>query len=464
MKSLFRNSGIAVGTLAFLALGAVCGFGCAPAISVAPESLDFAGGETAKTFEIWNGAENGSTLHFDVVADEDWIEVAPAEGTSTGSNDKVSITVSVLPEAFAKTAYTGSVRVSAAGADGTTLSITAHDGTEGEGPAEGAVDGEALPEGEPGPFQITFATSNAEGEGNTLWRVEARDGAEPENFSALLDAIVPLTGPDFGPLSVSWTGEWYVFNSERFDADAQGWGATVLVSHDLAAYEVVRTPEGLLHVDEAVLTSDGDRLVFTAQDGPNALDVWLTERDGNAWTTPVALTTASPFEYNEGPRLSFDDARVCFDCGDSPFADGATGICEVALDGTGFREVLGPDDGPDPEETGALHAPAYTPDGAIVFESDWGGSERVWRLPAGGGSPELLRPSQTNDNSPIVLPDGAIASLWLNRPGSDGTHELKVMSPSGDTWYMLVSSELTPETADVFDIGLGAGRLLLEER
>ena len=120
-------------------------------------------------------------------------------------------------------------------------------------------------------------------------------------------------------------------------------------------------------------------------------------------------------------------------------------------DGTGFRVVLTPADSPTGlPDTGDLHSPDYAPDGSVVFEADWDG-ENLWRLSAGATTPVKIPSSLTNDNSPCVLPDGSIASLWLNRPGGSGFHELKVMKPDGSSYYMLVTG------VDVLDIGLGCG-------
>ena len=54
-----------------------------------------------------------------------------------------------------------------------------------------------------------------------------------------------------------------------------------------------------------------------------------------------------------------------------------------------------------------------------------------------------------NDNAPCVLPDGRIASLWLNRPGSESQHELKVMTPDGSSYAMLVTG------VDIEQLGCG---------
>ena len=56
-----------------------------------------------------------------------------------------------------------------------------------------------------------------------------------------------------------------------------------------------------------------------------------------------------------------------------------------------------------------------------------------------------------NDNSPCVLGDGRIASLWLDRPGGEGLYELKIMAADGSSFFM------TLKGTGVLDIGLGCG-------
>jgi len=50
-----------------------------------------------------------------------------------------------------------------------------------------------------------------------------------------------------------------------------------------------------------------------------------------------------------------------------------------------------------------------------------------------------------------VLPDGRIASLWLDRPDGEGLHELKIMTADGSSFYMALKE------VDVLDRGLGCG-------
>ena len=110
--------------------------------------------------------------------------------------------------------------------------------------------------------------------------------------------------------------------------------------------------------------------------------------------------------------------------------------------------VLTPDDAPPGAPAGgALHHPDYAPDGGIVFQASWDG--RIWRLPSGATMPEPVGPAFDNDGSPCVLADGRIASLWLGRPDGQGTYELKVMTPDGAAYAMLVTG------INVEDIGCG---------
>lgn len=52
--------------------------------------------------------------------------------------------------------------------------------------------------------------------------------------------------------------------------------------------------------------------------------------------------------------------------------------------------------------------------------------------------------------APCVLPDGQIASLWLGRLGGPGLHQMKVMTPGGTAYALLLTA------VDVEDIGCGS--------
>jgi hypothetical protein len=141
---------------------------------------------------------------------------------------------------------------------------------------------------------------------------------------------------------------------------------------------------------------------------------------------------------------------VLFDCGAGLPGDAGTAICEVATTGGPVRIVVAPQDGPGASASNEVHHADFAPDGSIVFEADWRG-EQIWRLPRNGHRP--VRVSRLHDdNSPCVLPDGRIASLYLDRPGNrDGVHELRIAGATGSSGREILTGQ------DVADIGIGCG-------
>jgi hypothetical protein len=289
-----------------------------------------------------------------------------------------------------------------------------------------------------------------------IFRLAAREGAAPEDISAALNTLAP--GSDDEWLNIAPDGRWLLLSTDRFDPECVGWPCLAVVVSDLSAGEVIRTGGSVVRAEGfSAIASVGDLIayplvVYTADGGPHTLDLWATTRDDSGWSAPLLLTGDSTYDWNHQPALAADGSRVIFDCGSEPYGAEGTAICEVNTDGTGFRVVITPADSP----TGfgvseALHQPDYAPSGAIVFEGQWAG-EQIWLLAAGAA--EATRPTDAfgNDNSPCVLPDGRIVSLWLNRPGNDpGYHEIKVMTPDGSSYYMALSG------FEVGDFGLGCG-------
>ena len=281
-----------------------------------------------------------------------------------------------------------------------------------------------------------------------VYRIIAQEGAIPEDISQMLDLLSPGGGD--GPLNISPDGEWMVLDTERFDAECEGWACLAIISADLSFGDAVRANGQIVHPEGiSAVASGGNLIVYPYGDGPNDIDLWAVTRVGDAWGSPLLLTANSLYGFNNMPALSDDGSKVVFNCGMRPYGGEGTAICEVGVDGDGFRIVLTPSDSPAGfPTTGALHQPDYSPDGSIVFEGDWG-SEQIWRLPLGASDPILVMSSFGNDNSPCVLPNGSIVSLWLDRPTGTGVHEIKVMTADGSSYFMLL-----PEL-DVSDIGIG---------
>jgi len=292
---------------------------------------------------------------------------------------------------------------------------------------------------------ITYSLPNGR-----VYRIAAHAEATPEDVSLALNGLA--SGSEDAGLNTSPDAAWLVLSTDRFDPDCAGWPCLAIVAGDLSAGEAVRAGGALVHPEGGgAVASGGKLIVYPNTGGPHTLDLWAVTRSGigNDWSAPQLLTGGSSYAYNDFPAISAGGSQVVFDCKDQPFPSRA--ICTVGADGTGFRIVLTQAGSPPGfPKTGALHHPDYAPDGSIVFEGDWGG-EQIWRLPLGATEPVRVASQFGNDNSPCALPDGRLASLWLERPGGPSFHELKVMSPDGSSYIMVLTG------VDVFDIGIGCG-------
>ncbi|MGF1623725.1 MAG: hypothetical protein ACFCVH_02485 [Alphaproteobacteria bacterium] len=296
-----------------------------------------------------------------------------------------------------------------------------------------------------GAGQIVFEAFDVEELATRLYRIPARAGETPEDVSAALDVIG--AGQD-NWITLSPDGGWLLLGTQRFDPTCSGWPCLAVAPADLSAVEVIRSGLDPVHpTGRGAVASGGGLIVFPGTGGPHDTDLWAVTRAGDAWSDPLLITGASPFTYNETPAIDPTGERLVFDCGDAPIGLGGTAICEIGTDGSGFRVVITPQDAPGGVEPGgAHHNAAYAPDGSIVFESQWGYS--LWRL-AEGGSPEPVSPTFDGDSGPCVLADGRIASLWPRRPESGGNYELKVMTPDGAFYAMLLTD------VHIDDIGCG---------
>lgn len=294
--------------------------------------------------------------------------------------------------------------------------------------------------------EIVYSTTDG------IYRVQAVDGAQPENLSTVLDTFWP-GGSDIG-VNVSHDGEWIIFSSDgRFDCNS---GCVGVLTGDLSAVEPVKFQNGsnLRWVESLAIAAGGNLIVYRDGGGSHVKDLWAITRVGNAWSDPVELTAGSSFDFNSRPSISADGSKVIFSakCSNCNYPT----IAQVNSDGTGFSILLNPEDGPYGQEPGGFSQPVYAPGGSIVFESDWvasgGAHELIWRLSAVGATPEIVASYYGSDNSPCVLPDGRIVSLRYGG-GAEGYsyHQLKVMNADGS------NSILPALGAAVLDIGYGCG-------
>lgn len=285
-----------------------------------------------------------------------------------------------------------------------------------------------------------------------VYRIAAVEGAQPENISKALDKLSPGSGDR--QLNISPDGEWLVLETERFDPECVGWACLAIISADLTTGEAIRANGQVVHLEGiSAVASGGNLVVYVAGDGTHERDLWAVSRVGVNWGAPVMLTTDSPYNFNYQPAISEDGSKVVFNCGADSWADKGTAICEVATTGTDFRVVITPGNAPSGFTTTAgLNNPDYAPDGSIVFEADWdSGNEQIWRLGLGETVPVRVTNTFGNDNSPCILPDGSIVSLWLDRPEGNGLHEIKIMSSDGSRYFLILPG------MDVLDAGMGCG-------
>ncbi|MBI5375149.1 MAG: hypothetical protein HZA77_06915 [Candidatus Schekmanbacteria bacterium] len=297
---------------------------------------------------------------------------------------------------------------------------------------------------------ITYSLSNGQ-----VYRIKAKKGAKPKNISKALDSIAE--GNNDNRLNVSPNGKWLVLNSERFEPDCIGWACLSIVDSKVKSGNAVKVNGDVIHTDGFnVVASSGNLIIYSGDSGPHTRDLWAVSRKSSKsrWKTPVLLTEDSPYDFNTQPAISNDGEKVVFDGGDGPYGAPGTSICEVSTDGSDFKVVITPDDIPAgyvDSGDNALHHPDYVSDGSIIFESSWNG-QQIWKLSPGSEEPVLISVDFPNDNSPCVLNDGRITSLWVDRNGGYSFHEIKVMNPDGSHYKMVLKN------IDIFDIGIGCGK------
>jgi hypothetical protein len=287
-----------------------------------------------------------------------------------------------------------------------------------------------------------------------IFRVAASAGAQPEDVS---DRLSASAGSDSNA-GISRDGKWLALTTTRFGCGSWSCLALVATAPDGAtatAGTLVTAGNDVVHPESRpAVARDASFVVYSAAGTAHSRDLFIVRRnagsavgDPGAFAAPVALTNGSTFKTHALPALSADEKGVICDCQKSDSSPPS--LCTVALDGTGFRELISVKDVASSSVT-EVHSGDFLQDGTIVFEGDWH-AEQVWRRDAAGTLTTLSPDGVTNDNSPCALPDGRIASLWLGRAGNpQGLHELKVMQLDG-------TSEMIVTGVDIFDIGISCG-------
>ena len=283
--------------------------------------------------------------------------------------------------------------------------------------------------------------------GGHVYELPARGGAGAVDVSAALDRLSPRARDEW--LNTSPNGQWLLTSTERFGCG--GWACLARLDATLRTGAAIRASGSPLHADAfGAISSDGRTVVYPQGGGRHVRDLWVTRLIAGRWTAPELITGASPQPYNMQPAISGDGRRVLFDCGPGVPEIAGTAICSVSTRGGPVTLVIGPRDGPGGTAQNLVHHAAFGSDGAVVFEADWRG-EQIWRLAPGSRRP-LLVSRVGDDNSPCVLPDGRIASIYFDRAGNrSGIGELRIADHDGRHGTELMTGR------DVADIGIGCG-------
>lgn len=297
-----------------------------------------------------------------------------------------------------------------------------------------------------GEGHVLFATG--EGDSTAFYRIAASEGASPENLDAVFDSL--SAGQD-QKMNLSGDGQWAVVDSTRFGCD--GYACVARIRTDGSEGDKVLAEDTELHVyaTPPAISNDGNLIVLTQFfDSASKVELVATRFESGAWSAISRITRESPYAFNRFASISPDGSHVIFGCSNDADESSGNSICEVSTNGTEQRVILAVGDLPGTGRN--LHHPVYAPDGSIVFEGESDAGEQVWRI-VPGSAPTVIHDDYSNDNTPCVLPDGRIASLWLGRDGNDPSyHELKLMDSDGMGELMLVIGQ------DLSDIGLGCSQ------
>jgi hypothetical protein len=283
--------------------------------------------------------------------------------------------------------------------------------------------------------------------GGHVYELPVRAGAGAVDVSAALDHLSPGGRDEW--LNSSPNGRWLLTSTDRFGCG--GWACLVRLDATLRTAFVIRASGSLVHADAfGAISSDGRTVVYPQGGGRHVRDLWVTRLIAGRWTAPALITNASPQPYNMQPAISGDGRRVLFDCGPGVPEVAGTAICSVSSRGGRVTLVIGPRGGPGGGPHNLVHHAAFGSDGEVVFEADWRG-EQIWRLAPGSRRP-LIVSRVNDDNSPCVLPNGRIASIYFDRPGNrSGIGELRIADPDGGHGREILTGR------DVADIGIGCG-------
>lgn len=293
--------------------------------------------------------------------------------------------------------------------------------------------------------QIVFTTKS--GDNHVFWRMDAATPMVYENLTTLLEAKATTSGNIKGPISISHTGNFYIFHSDRFASGSitDGYEAITICSADLSTFEVPTFGGKAFHGEGIMQISNDGKTIYFVQKGSHDRDIFKSTKTGNTWSEPVELTKTSTFTYHLSPYLSYDETKLLFEGSNDPYV--ISTIKEMSNSGANAKVITAVGLIINAKQ---IKSPCYDDAGNIYFEGETD-AERIWKMANGTVTPTIIKSSFTNDNSPVTTPDGKIISLYL--PAS--THQLKMMQVDGSNDVMLTAT--SSSFTELEDIGISAG-------
>lgn len=297
--------------------------------------------------------------------------------------------------------------------------------------------------------QVVFTALDGVTGENIFWKVDVNTPFVYNNITDIINTHATYGGVHKGPICTSHNGNYYIFQSERFDTpdNTGGYPAITICKSDFSLFEVPKDGMGNAFHSEGIMqiSNDGNTIYFVQSGDAHTRDIFKITKTGLSWSSPVPMSSSSEYDYNISPYLSYDETKIIYECSNDVSSSSA--IVEVLSDGTSQIQKLST-----ASITGCsqMKSPCYDANGNIYFEAETT-AERIWKLNATGGEPYIVNNDFTNDNSPVTLPDGRIASAYIG----NSTHQIKVMNSDGQGDFML-TTEPSP-FLEIYDIGISAG-------
>ncbi len=297
--------------------------------------------------------------------------------------------------------------------------------------------------------QVVFTTQDKISGEDIFWKVNVNTPFIYYNLSTSINTRAAYSGVNKGPICTSHNGDYYIFQSERFDSsnNIDGYAAITICKSNFSYFEVPKDEKGNVFHAEGIMqiSNDGRNIYFVQNGTTHTRDIFKITKTGLFWSDPIPLSSLSGYDYNISPYLSYDETKIIYECSNNVSSSSA--IVEVLSDGTGqiqktsITEIVG---------CSQMKSPCYDVDGNIYFEAETS-AERIWKLNVAGGNPHIINNSFTNDNSPVTLPDGRIVSGYVGNT----THQIKIMNSNGLNNFMLTND--SSPFLEIFDIGISAG-------